>query len=349
MSRILPTFFLIAAALVGSAAAALKVGDPAPPMQVGRWVQGEAVSDFEGDKVYIVEFWATWCGPCVASIPHVDALHRKFKDKGLVVVGQNVFEQDDKAVPGFVKNMGSKMSYRVALEDRSVKDGFMATRWLKAAGQNGIPCAFVVNKQGKIAFIGHPMNLKEELLERLLGEASSGPAAAVAAPAAPDPRVDELAATARKQLGSGRTDQAEATIAELTGILKDPQRHVGALLELELLLARGNPDDALQLASLVCEDFASKPEVSAAVASTLAGATQTSPALLDAAAKIATPLANGGAGQATALAVLARIAHRRGNAAEAIALQQKAVDAAPAAEAKAYRDVLESYRGKKTP
>ena len=75
---------------MGSAAAALKVGDPAPPMQVGRWVQGEAVRNFDGDKVYIVEFWATWCGPCVASIPHVDELHRKFKDKGLVVVGQNV-------------------------------------------------------------------------------------------------------------------------------------------------------------------------------------------------------------------------------------------------------------------
>lgn len=349
MSRILPTLFLMAAGLMGSAAAALKVGDPAPPMQVGRWVQGEAVRNFDGDKVYIVEFWATWCGPCVASIPHVDELHRKFKDKGLVVVGQNVFEQDDKAVPGFVKTMGNKMSYRVALDDRSMKEGFMATRWLKAAGQSGIPCAFVINKQGKVAFIGHPMNLKEEMLERLLGEPSSGPAAAPAAPAAPDPRVDELAVTARKHLAAGRTDQAEATIAELNGILKDPQRHVGAVLELELLLAHGNPDDALQLATLVCEDFASKPEVAAAVASTLAGAADASPALLDAAAKIATPLADGGAGEAPALAALARIAHRRGDAAEAIALQQRAVEAASAAEAKAYRSVLEGYRKKPVP
>src|SRR5439155_10386799 len=86
--------------------AALKVGDPAPKLQVSKWVQGEPVKEFARDKVYIVEFWATWCGPCRVSIPHLNELHTKFKDKGLVVIGQNAWERDQEVVAPFIKKMG---------------------------------------------------------------------------------------------------------------------------------------------------------------------------------------------------------------------------------------------------
>src|SRR5688500_4880629 len=147
-------------------AAKLSVGDPAPKLQVGKWVQGEAVSGFEKDKAYIVEFWATWCGPCKTTIPHLNELHKKFKDKGLVVIGQDVWEQDEAEVPKFVKQMGEKMSYRVALDDKNGSaKGKMAETWMEAAEQNGIPSAFVVDKSGQIVWIGHPMSLKEKFLE----------------------------------------------------------------------------------------------------------------------------------------------------------------------------------------
>src|SRR6185503_14721465 len=130
-------------------------------LEVSKWVQGEPVKDFENGKAYIVEFWATWCGPCVATIPHVNELHQKFKDKGLVVIGQNVFENDTSKVEPFIKKMGDKMTYRVALDvTEGANKGAMGDTWMKAAGQNGIPTAFVVNKEGKIAWIGHPANLK---------------------------------------------------------------------------------------------------------------------------------------------------------------------------------------------
>ena len=124
----------------GRAADSLKLGDPAPKLQVAKWVQGEPVTQFETGKVYVVEFWATWCGPCKVSIPHLNELSQKFKDKGVVVIGQDCLEEDESLVAPFVKKMGTNMTYRVALDDKSkVENGAMATTWLDAAGQNGIP------------------------------------------------------------------------------------------------------------------------------------------------------------------------------------------------------------------
>ena len=73
-----------------AASATLKVGDTAPKLQTGKWVQGSPVKDFEKGKAYIVEFWATWCGPCRESIPHLNETYKKYKDKGLTVIGMNV-------------------------------------------------------------------------------------------------------------------------------------------------------------------------------------------------------------------------------------------------------------------
>lgn len=120
---------------------------------------------FEPGKAYIVEFWATWCGPCRTSIPHLNELAEKVKDQGVVVIGQDVWENDESLVAPFVKNMGDKMTYRVAMDDKSSQTkGAMAETWMTAAGRHGIPSAFVVNKQGKIAWMGHPMQLNETLL-----------------------------------------------------------------------------------------------------------------------------------------------------------------------------------------
>ncbi|HVM49951.1 MAG TPA: TlpA disulfide reductase family protein [Candidatus Acidoferrum sp.] len=157
------------ASLARAAEPTLKVGDPAPRLLTGKWVQGEPVNDFEKGKAYLVEFWATWCGPCRASIPHVNELYQKYKDKGLVVIGQNCWERDDKLVAPFVKKMGDKMTYRVALDDKSTDSkGAMAKAWMAAAGRRGIPSAFLVDTKGRIAWIGHPMQLKDSIIEDAL-------------------------------------------------------------------------------------------------------------------------------------------------------------------------------------
>jgi thiol-disulfide isomerase/thioredoxin len=167
------TVFLLALTAVAVSALAeertLKVGDPAPKLQNGKWVQGSQVKTFQPGKAYLVEFWATWCRPCRPAIAPLNRIYTKFKDKGLVVIGQDCLEQNDTLVEPFVKKMGDRMTYCVALDDKtnSVK-GKMADTWLDAAGCNGIPSAFLIDTNGAVAWIGHPMELKQEIIEQVL-------------------------------------------------------------------------------------------------------------------------------------------------------------------------------------
>lgn len=155
--------------LPAMAAETLAPGSAAPPLVSGEYVQGEPVKAFEKGKVYIVEFWATWCGPCVATIPHVNDLQKKFADKGLIVIGQNVWEREDEKVKPFVTKMGEKMTYRVALDDKSDGGkGKMSDTWMKAAGKSGIPAAFIVDKTGTIVWIGHPVRIDDELIGQII-------------------------------------------------------------------------------------------------------------------------------------------------------------------------------------
>jgi thiol-disulfide isomerase/thioredoxin len=159
-------------AVSGARAQDLNVGDDAPKIEVKEFVKGEPVKQFEKGKVYVVEFWATWCGPCIVSIPHISELQKQHKDK-VTVVGVSVWERDQGGVKPFVEKMGDKMSYRVAMDDVGQgggNDGKMAKAWMAAAGQQGIPTAFVVNGDGKIAWIGHPMQMDKPLAQIVEGK-----------------------------------------------------------------------------------------------------------------------------------------------------------------------------------
>lgn len=145
-------------------AESLSVGDAAPPLSVSRWVKGEAVTELDPAQTYVVEFWATWCPPCRASIPHLTELAHQYTNA--TFIGMNVWERGEKPadkVAAFVQDMGDRMDYRVALD---TSDQFMAKRWMEAAGQRGIPAAFVVH-QGKVAWIGHPLGGLGEILAEL--------------------------------------------------------------------------------------------------------------------------------------------------------------------------------------
>lgn len=133
--------------------ASLSLNDAAPPIKIERFLKGESVAKFEPGKVYVVEFWATWCGPCIANIPHLSKLQRKYADVIVLAVST---DDELEVAEQFVKTRGEKMGYRVAFGGA---DGAMSEAWVDASGQEGIPVAFLVNQQGRIAWIGHPAEL----------------------------------------------------------------------------------------------------------------------------------------------------------------------------------------------
>lgn len=143
-------------------ASSLNIGDQVPPLRVREWIKGAPVR-FEKGKVYVVEFWATWCKPCIAAMPHLSALASEYKD-GITILGIDILEKQTTSpekVKAFVDSMGSRMDYHVAAEDSN----FMVTGWLDASGSRdeGIPRSFVVNAEGRLAWIGHPKDLAEVL------------------------------------------------------------------------------------------------------------------------------------------------------------------------------------------
>src|SRR5262245_40142008 len=109
-------------------APALKIGDPAPPLAVMSWIKGSPVLKFEPGRVYVVEFWATWCVPCKEIMPHLSALQKKHAGR-LTVIGMNVRETErgeatQAAVEKFVQKQGPAMEYTVAMDDPAKKTVF---------------------------------------------------------------------------------------------------------------------------------------------------------------------------------------------------------------------------------
>ncbi len=144
----------------------LTLGDPAPQLDI-TMIKGEPIDIHEGQgkNVFLVEFWATWCPSCRASIPHLTELQEKYGDNGLVVVGISIEESD--VVTAFVKEVGAKMDYTVAVDRRQRT----AYNYMAPFSENSIPHAFVVDKSGILVWHGHPADpAMERLLVSLLNE-----------------------------------------------------------------------------------------------------------------------------------------------------------------------------------
>src|SRR3569833_317608 len=116
--QLLPLFCIIAVITHAQSdqSPLLIIGDPAPPLRVREWLKGTPVQSLEKGKVYVVEFWATWCIPCIAGMPHLSDLARKYKDN-VTVIGIDIYEskarpvKSDKKVKAFVDSFGNLMDF----------------------------------------------------------------------------------------------------------------------------------------------------------------------------------------------------------------------------------------------
>ncbi len=141
----------------GRARAAANVGDTAPEISAGYWLNTQPLSlEALRGRIVIVEFWATWCPPCRATIPHLVDLHKTYKDKGVVIV--SLTDEPRGKVEGFAKQMG--MVYPVG-GDSKTGDVY---------GVRGIPHAVLVDPSGKIVWRGHPAGGLDRVLEEQMGK-----------------------------------------------------------------------------------------------------------------------------------------------------------------------------------
>lgn len=130
------------------------------------WLQGAPVKEWEKDKVYIFEFWATWCGPCLAAMPHMEQLHQAFKDNPrMQIIGVNVMDRKTpEALKEFIKNRPTPLNYTMAVDVDGKKT---REKWLEPLKVNGIPHAFAV-KNGRLIWRGHPAQLSEKTMQAML-------------------------------------------------------------------------------------------------------------------------------------------------------------------------------------
>ena len=326
----------------------LKVGDAAPKLQNGKWVQGEPVTEFQSGKAYVVEFWATWCGPCRASIPHLNETYLKFKDKGLVVIGQDCWEDDESKVGPFIKTMGEKMTYRVALDDKNGSEkGKMADTWMTAAGQNGIPTAFLVDTTGHIAWIGHPMTMKEQVIDEVIaGKYDLKKAASDAErEKANEAKVNEAGQALEQAMQKKDWDTASAKADELEKLLPEDQRDMLGMVRFGIFAGKKDYPAAYKLAGQISDTH----KDNATLQNQLAWQIVTDDTLdqrdLNVAETLATRANDASNGKdAGIIDTLARVKFMQGKKDDAIALEEKAVNLVEGRDKETLQKTLDSYR-----
>ncbi|HEY2342121.1 MAG TPA: TlpA disulfide reductase family protein [Chthoniobacteraceae bacterium] len=122
------------------------------PLEVS-YVKGAKPAD---DQPLLIECWATWCGPCRQSIPHLNKVYEKYHPRGLNIVG--ISNEDAAAVQSFMQQV--PMNYTVALDPTA--------HYAKELKVKGIPHAFLLDRDGKLVWHGHPMELTEADIEKVL-------------------------------------------------------------------------------------------------------------------------------------------------------------------------------------
>jgi hypothetical protein len=139
----------------------LTIGSPAPKLAAMEFVRGDKLDALPAKTVTVIEFSGTQCGPCIKAIPLLNAMQKEHT----AVVFVSVFGEEPGEVRKFLDGPGKGMEIRVACDPK----GAMHADWSDPAAQEGIPHAFIVGADGKIAWIGNPHSMADPLAKIVAG------------------------------------------------------------------------------------------------------------------------------------------------------------------------------------
>jgi peroxiredoxin len=143
------------------------VGQPMPRFSL-KDANGQAVrpADYKG-KVVLLDFWATWCGPCKIEIPWFMDFEREFKDRGFAVVGVSMDEDGWTVIKPYVQDM--KMNYRILLGNDDVSTAY--------GGLDSLPTTLLIDRQGKIASVHVGITMGKEEFKNAIVQLLDAPGA----------------------------------------------------------------------------------------------------------------------------------------------------------------------------
>lgn len=148
------------------------LGEPAPRIAASKWVRGTPVENFEPGQVYVIDFWSTWCKPCIDSMPTIHALESRYAE-GLTVIAMNVWEMTPDRVPQFVESSKEMMPAHVAMDSvpagKEANEGLTARGYLGTSDDATIPKTFLIDQEGRVVWIGVPAYLENPLSQVLAG------------------------------------------------------------------------------------------------------------------------------------------------------------------------------------
>ncbi len=300
----------------------LQAGDVAPALDAVKWFKGAEVKAFEKGKAYVVEFWATWCGPCRASIPKLTATQKKYGGKGFTVIGVSVDQGGDaaKKVQDFVEKSGDRMVYSIMLDG-----GGTGAAYLGGAGVQGIPHAFVVDKDGKMVWHGNP-NQVSEGMELVIKEVADG-TFDIKKHAERQAKFAELDGKYAAAQQGGKWAEAEKLLGEIEEIRPDLSS-VLAATKYGIIVSGKEVPRAISMARKIAEgEIKDDADAMMPLADRVAGTPDLSPADREFATGLARRLVDLTKGaSAGPLSILAVSQKNAGQFDEAIATMQRAVD-----------------------
>jgi thiol-disulfide isomerase/thioredoxin len=325
---------------------ALLLGDPAPPLEGVVWLRGGPHDQWTRGHVYVLDFWATWCAPCVTQMPSHQALENRYAGKDVHVVGVAVWSDEGPMTPAKALEEHPGLTYAVA-ED---VDNLIAKIYMDGTKTRGLPAIMLIDRAGRLVWVGEPGDEFGAALEAVAADSFDPDSAR---------RRDDVRRQSQDIFEeidefrrSGQPDLAAARVDDVIALDEKNNGWAYAMKYEIIVIELGDMAVATELArDFISSDAGKVPFFNYAFALRMLNMKDKVPASLwD--ADLALELANRSVQMADApdpnyMAAVASVHILRGERTQAIRWQKKAIEAAPPVQRESLVATLREYQSAK--